>query len=140
VFVGKHQKRLIMDKNKKHIEIGQAGEQIAVAYLRQKGYKILKTNVRYVWGEIDIVAKDYNNILVFFEVKSLSQKKQISDPAEKLRPEDNLTKSKLFKLKRACLFFANQNPKLVIKGWRIDLIALTIEDKDCDIKHFESIV
>jgi len=110
VFAGKQLKQLIMEKNKNHIEIGQIGEQIAATYLRQKGYKILKTNVYYSWGEIDIVAKDYNNLLVFIEVKSLSQKKQINGQEEGLRPEDNLTRSKLFKLKKACSFFANQNP------------------------------
>ena len=125
-----------------HIEIGQTGERIAVAYLKQKGYKILKRNVRYSWGEIDIVAKDYNNVLVFIEVKSLSQLKKINDQndqEERLRPEDNLTNFKLFKLKKACSFFANQNPELTTKGWRVDLIALTISNKDCDIKHLEGI-
>ena len=124
---------------KTHIETGKTGEQVAVAYLRQKGYKILKTNIRYIWGEIDIVAKDCNNILVFIEVKSLNQLRQASDRNERLRPEDNLTKSKLFKLKKACLFFANQNPKLTTKGWRIDLLALTISDESCDINHLENI-
>ena len=124
---------------KTHIETGKAGEQIAAAYLKQKGYKILKTNVRYVWSEIDIVAKDCNNILVFIEVKSLNQLKQTSCQNEELRPEDNLTKSKLFKLKKACLFFANQNPRLATKGWRIDLLALTISDESCDINHLENI-
>jgi len=129
-----------MEKNNKHIETGRTGEQIAVAYLKQNGYKILKTNVRYIWGEIDIVAKDYNNLLVFIEVKSLIQKKQRNGQEGGLRPENNLTKSKLFKLKKTCLFFANQNPRLATKGWRIDLLALTIADKDCDIKHFEGII
>jgi len=128
-----------MQKNKTHIEIGIAGERIAVSYLKKKGYKILKTNVRYSWGEIDIVAKDYNNVLVFIEVKSLNQLKETGDQENRLRPEDNLTKFKLFKLKKTCSFFANQNPRLTIKGWRVDLLALTISDKDCDIKHLENI-
>ncbi len=124
---------------KTHIETGKTGEQVAAVYLKQKGYKILKTNVRYIWGEIDIVAKDCNNILVFIEVKSLNQLRQASDQGEGLKPEDNLTKSKLLKLKKACLFFANQNPKLTTKGWRIDLLALTISDESCDINHLENI-
>ena len=140
MFAGKHLKQLIMQKTKTHIEIGRAGEYIAVAYLKEKGYKILKTNVRYTWGEIDIVAKDCNNVLVFVEVKSLNQKKPISGQEGGLRPEDNLTRSKLFKLKKTCLFFANQNPKLTRKGWRIDLLALTISGKDCDINHLENII
>ena len=139
MFIGKHLKQLIVQKGKTHIEIGQTGERIAVAYLKQKGYKILKRNVRYSWGEIDIVAKDYNNVLVFVEVKSLNQLKEVYDQENRLRPEDNLTRFKLFKLKKACSFFANQNPKLTTKGWRVDLLALTISGKDCDIKHLENV-
>jgi len=40
-----------------------------VEYLKEKGFEILSTNYRYGHKEIDIIAKDRNNI-VFVEVKT----------------------------------------------------------------------
>ncbi len=48
---------------------GKAGEIIACNYLKQKGYKIIGTNVKNLIGEIDIIAKD-NKTLIFVEVKT----------------------------------------------------------------------
>jgi len=50
-------------------EFGREGEQTAVRYLRDKGYRILATNYRWHRAEIDVVAEDGNH-LVFVEVKS----------------------------------------------------------------------
>lgn len=48
---------------------GTLGEDIAVNYLKSKGYKIIDRNYSTSIGEIDIIAiKD--NILVFIEVKA----------------------------------------------------------------------
>ncbi|MFA4999302.1 MAG: YraN family protein [Parcubacteria group bacterium] len=122
-----------------HIEIGAWGEKMSARFLKRNGYKILRTNVRCPCGEIDIIAKDHNDILVFIEVKTLSRLRHNNGQAIELRPEDNLTQAKLFKLRRACLFFANQNPALAERGWRIDLLALTISEKYCDVRHLKSI-
>lgn len=48
---------------------GRIGEQAAVKLLKEKGYKILTTNFRTRFGEIDIVAKD-KEVMVFVEVKT----------------------------------------------------------------------
>ncbi|MDZ7296040.1 MAG: YraN family protein [candidate division KSB1 bacterium] len=48
---------------------GTRGEEVAVSYLRRKGYQILSRNYRCAQGEIDIVAKD-GPVLVFVEVKA----------------------------------------------------------------------
>ncbi len=50
-------------------EIGKKGEEMAVAYLRKRGYRILATNWHYHHLELDIVAKD-GDVLVFVEVKT----------------------------------------------------------------------
>jgi putative endonuclease len=47
---------------------GQEGEDRAAAVLRREGYRILATNFRSPFGEIDIVAEE-NGCLVFVEVK-----------------------------------------------------------------------
>ena len=49
--------------------LGKIGEQKACKYLKIKGYYILERNFRCKMGEIDIIAKDKNEI-VFVEVKT----------------------------------------------------------------------
>ena len=56
---------------KESVAIGQSGEELAVQYLRNKGYIILDKNYRSQQGEIDIIARD-GDFLVFIEVKSYS--------------------------------------------------------------------
>ena len=125
--------------------IGTIGENLTHQYLLKEGYRILTRNYRRQWGEIDIVAQTLDRTLVFVEVKTMK-----ASPS--LKPEDNLTKAKLVKLRRTCQAFCGANPDLVDerKGWRIDLIAITLpaehgnDDltylyKNCIIKQYENI-
>lgn len=50
-------------------EKGNSGEEIACAYLKQCGYRILNRNFTTSIGEIDIVVTD-EHTLIFVEVKS----------------------------------------------------------------------
>ena len=43
--------------------IGDIGEEIAVQYLLDKGYKVLERNTKYAGVEIDIVAKDKKTLV-----------------------------------------------------------------------------
>ena len=52
-------------------EIGNIGEQKAVQYLVQNGYKIIERNFRKRGFEIDIVAEDSCNVIRFVEVKTI---------------------------------------------------------------------
>lgn len=56
------------NKTEKRI-IGDKGEDEAVQYLIQKDYEIIERNYSCKFGEIDIIAKQKNN-LVFVEVKT----------------------------------------------------------------------
>src|SRR3989344_936934 len=107
-------------KNKS--EIGKLGEDIACDYLEGRGYKIIQRNYRQKWGELDIIAKDPANALVFIEVKAMRQSG--NDQFAELNPEDNLTKTKLSKIQRTAQMFTGKHPELVDEnvGWRIDLI------------------
>lgn len=51
---------------------GNSGEEIAAAFLSQRGYQILERNFRCKGGEVDIVARDRgeDRSLVFVEVKT----------------------------------------------------------------------
>jgi len=50
--------------------IGQQGEDIAVEYLKSKGYKIIERNWRCHHYEIDIIARNKENLLIIVEVKT----------------------------------------------------------------------
>lgn len=76
---------------KKELQLGKWGEDIAAAYLEEKGYQITERNVYSVYGEIDLVAireVDGENKLFFVEVKT---RKSTNFGF----PEQAVTKSKL---------------------------------------------
>lgn len=103
-------------------QFGNLGEDLACEYLVNNNYKIIERNFRKPWGEIDIIAKSSDKVLIFIEVKTMEES------LEGLKPEDQLTNSKLQKLKRTASLYAGHRQELVDdkKGWRIDLIAITI--------------
>lgn len=55
----------------KHLELGKKGEDIAVKYLEERGFKILERNWRFHHKEVDIIAIE-NSFLVIVEVKTRS--------------------------------------------------------------------
>jgi len=120
----------------KNIELGILGEKIASDYLVSKNYKIITKNFRKTFGEIDIVAKSKNNTLTFFEVKT------IKENGFDFLPEDQMTSSKIKKLKKICEYFALKNKNLINEkqGWQIDLIAIILKKSgEKEIKHYENI-
>ena len=67
-----------------HNDLGNRGEKIAVEFLSSKGYKILKTNYRYLKHEVDIIAQ-YQNQLIVIEVKTRSTK-DFGNPQDFVKP------------------------------------------------------
>lgn len=67
-----------------HNELGKEGEKQAVAFLKDKGYKILKTNYRYLKHEVDILAQ-YKGELIAVEVKTRSTR-DFGDPQDFVKP------------------------------------------------------
>jgi putative endonuclease len=55
-----------------HLDIGKLGETIAIGYLEEKGYDIVRQNFRSGRGEIDLIAWSPEGCLVFAEVKTRS--------------------------------------------------------------------
>jgi len=118
--------------------IGKLGEDLACQFIKDEGYKIVERNYRKQLGEIDIVGIAPDKTLVIFEVKT------VSGPNPYITAENQMTAAKLTKLKRIALVYTadSHNSKLINeeRGWRIDLLALTISGEDCVIKHYENIV
>ncbi len=130
-----------------HLITGKTGEDLACAYIKNKGFKIVERNYRKKWGELDIVSIAPDKTLVFFEVKTLRESGNFS-------PEENLSFAKLKKLQRTCFLYANAHHNIINddRGWRIDLLAINLNSdseeqtdsltefhKSCDIRHYENI-
>ncbi len=118
--------------------IGKKGENIARDYLIGKGFNIIGQNVREKFGEIDILAIDQDKTLVFVEVKTL-QKSFGDKPG--ITPEDNFSQAKSRKMRKIAEYYANTNPGFIDprRGWRIDLIALTLDRGEYAISHYENV-
>ncbi len=119
-------------------QIGKTGEDLACEYLVKKGHKIIKRNWRCKLGEIDIVSQN-RGVLVFVEVKALQAG---ALGGNELAPEDNMSKNKINKLKRACEIFLATNPDLIDEkhGWRIDVVAMVLDGaRPPIIRHYENI-
>jgi putative endonuclease len=98
-----------------HITIGKRGEELAVAYLRDKNYKIYDQNIRLGRDEIDIIAYDKEQrTLVFVEVKTRSRFDIDFLPALGLTPRKKRA------MKRAAWKWMHQ--KEFDAPWRIDVI------------------
>lgn len=101
-------------------EIGKVGEEIAAHDLIAKGCKIIIRNYQQKFGEIDIVAKAKDGLLLFIEVKT-----KVADRGAEMKPEDNMTPDKIRKFKKIAEFYALRYPELVGKrGWRADVAAV----------------
>lgn len=71
-----------------HIELGRRGEDLAVSYLKQHGFKVLYRNFcAPKGGEVDIVCREKSsNTLVFVEVKT-RRSARFGDPSSAVTPE-----------------------------------------------------
>jgi len=50
--------------------LGRAGERLAASHLESKGYEILDRNVYTAQGELDLVARSPDGVIVFVEVRA----------------------------------------------------------------------
>ncbi|MCX7875213.1 MAG: YraN family protein [Melioribacteraceae bacterium] len=110
---------------------GKEGEELASNFLKSMGYEIIEMNYQFGHGEIDIIAKDKNEI-VFVEVKT---RKSLQFGS----PEYAFTKAKINQVKKIAQAYLIEN-NLVNNSARIDAIAILIV-KDCEpiINHYKNI-
>jgi putative endonuclease len=99
-------------------DLGRRGEAAAARELRHRGYDILERRWRCRLGEIDIVARD-GEVLVVVEVKARSR----SDYGQPIDAVDREKRRKLEKLARAYL----QAKKLQEVNVRFDLVGVTFK-------------
>lgn len=110
-------------------QTGDYGESLACEFLKKLGYKILERNFRIRGGEIDIIAKDHEE-LVFVEVKT-RYTHEFGEAAEALTP------SKIKFLIRASQFYLLKH-KLENCQYRLDAITVDFT-KGEKIEHYKNI-
>lgn len=116
-----------MGREKK--DIGAAGEIMASAFLRKKGYRIICSNFRTPFGEIDIVAR-HKGIMIFVEVKSRVSS-SLGPPHLSIThmKRQHIIKNALFYMKRHGLENIN---------WRVDVVSVKL-NCEREIEHIEII-
>ncbi len=105
-----------MQKNNQHISTGKTGEELACAFILEKGFLILATNWRYSHCEVDIIASK-EKVLYFFEVKTRKSKLFGF-------PEASVGNKKMSKLKEAAQAYLYQYPAWKILQFNIISIIL----------------
>ncbi len=98
----------------KRKETGILGEKLASDFLKRKGYRILESNYRCLYGEIDIVARQ-GDCLVFVEVRTRSS---LTFGA----PEESVTPAKRQHMAKAAEYYLQTHDKMP-SSWRIDFVA-----------------
>jgi putative endonuclease len=111
------------------ITTGKEGEKIAAAYLKKNGYRIMEINFRCPIGEIDIVAKEKND-LVFVEVKT---RKSI----ELGYPEQAVGMRKQKKMSQLALWYM-QKRKIADTNARFDVVAITLIPEKNEVKLIQN--
>ena len=108
-------------------EFGKMGEDIAANYLTKNNYKIIERNFRCKQGEIDIIAKERDEI-VFVEVKTRSS-------CTYGRPSENKQKH----ITKAAKYYIYLN-KLENYYIRIDVIEVYFSNNKFYINHIKQII
>lgn len=111
-----------------HNDLGTIGEELAAAYLLDKGYVILERNFRFQKAEIDIIAQK-GDVIVIVEVKTRNSA-FFGDPQEFVTPG----KIKLL-VKAANEYIVSNNLK---EEARFDIIAIVKNKTVEEITHFEN--
>jgi putative endonuclease len=96
-------------------QLGNWGEELAAQFLQDLGYRILATNYRCVYGEVDIVAQEGEE-LVFVEVRTRSSETFGV-------PEESLSRAKVRRLVATCQDYVGRCAG-EDTGWRIDLVCV----------------
>ncbi|MBI4298241.1 MAG: YraN family protein [Chloroflexi bacterium] len=102
-------------------KLGRRGEEIARRYLEQKNYRVVESNFRTPWGEIDIVARK-DDFLVFVEVRT--RKGGVFG-----LPEESVTREKIQHIIDSAEEYM-QSHDIADVSWRIDMVAINVDSNN----------
>ncbi len=107
--------------------VGSRFEDLAAAYLQERGYHVLARNYRNRFGEIDIIAKAPDDTIVFAEVKYRH--------FNALTALEAVTPAKRRQISRIALFYLNHMNAGIELPCRFDVIGI---DGEGSIFHIEN--
>lgn len=113
--------------------VGKFGEELAKKFLIKRGYKIIDSNIKTSYKEIDIIAEKEKTI-IFIEVKTRTS-------AKFGNAEDAIESRKIHHFKKAIQNYLFKN-QLLYNEIRADFIAIDLNknNKTAKIKHFLDII
>lgn len=115
--------------------IGEIGEELARHHLEARGYRVVATNYRCRWGEVDLIVRDGLE-WVFVEVRTRRSGAYGS-------PEESLTETKKRHLALAAQDFLSRHEETgADPEWRIDLVAIRLGAgrRVLSIQHLTNVV
>ncbi len=108
-----------------HNEIGKKGEELALTFLKEKGYQILAANWRYHKTEIDLIAI-HNKQLIIVEVKTRTS-------IDFESPKEAVTFKKQRNIIRAADAYIQENN--IDLECQFDIVSILIQGKNIEIEH-----
>jgi putative endonuclease len=117
-----------MDRRK---PTGRRGEDIAAAYLLEKGCRVVARNWTCSTGELDIIAEDGDTV-IFVEVRTRHGNRFGT-------AEESVTPAKQARLVELAQTYFQDTPQ-PHPPWRIDVIAIQLEQGLPQINHIENAV
>ena len=123
-------RRHILGKGPEHLQIGSWGEEMAAAYLREKGYDILERDWHSGHRDIDIIA-ELDGCIVFVEVKT----RRTSDYGSPLLAVGYIKQRNLVKAINHYIHYRHLDTP-----WRFDVISIVgTPGIEPQIEHIEDI-
>lgn len=111
--------------------LGQAGEDLTVGFLGQRGFQVLDRNWRCRQGEVDVVALDPGGKLAFIEVKTRSSHRCGT-------PAAAVTGRKLARMRQVAAAWLRDHSQVSHRGVRLDLMCITWDGQGvprCDYRQ-----
>ncbi len=106
-------------------ELGKKGEDLAVRFLKKRGYHIIDRNYACKMGEMDIIARE-KDVLVFVEVKTRTS--AIFGP-----PQLAVNPKKQSQMSKVALHFQKEKNLEDAKA-RFDVVAILLGQKGAEIE------
>lgn len=109
--------------------LGSEGEQIALATLKKKGYKIIERNFKCGLGEIDLIAYKKGR-LNFIEVKTRSRQ-------DFGRPEESVSRTKQKRIARIARYYLKQK-RIINTPCTFSVISILFKDNKPQVDILEN--
>ena len=109
--------------------LGREAEELAAAFLRERGFEVLDRNHAVRRGEVDLVCRE-GDVLCFVEVRSRTSDAQGG-------PEETVGRTKARRVVAAATDWAMKNGGLD-RAIRFDVVAVTFAEAGARIEHFRA--